>query len=271
VARYLDLESPEDRGVLLDMVAALIARIAANPQLTIEFGTVASYSRQDNQALSDTQVSMAGDPADHVIPAINLLPNAPRRGQRVAVAFAPPQQAYVIGSMPDTIVCRAATFRISTDEAWGSLERHPLVAPVETSELNPVCGFELVDSDDDDELDSIVIPESGTYVVSAGVSVNGPEGVFLANGVEIALDIIVGTETVAFASDRMDSGSHASASLNTAARVFYAERGQTVYVSGGSSSVDTSEVIFPESSFVSIWQLCCDYEPAVAVEEGDPE
>lgn len=264
----LDIENPEDRALLVQLVREAMAKDQReNPTTSIEFGTVVGLAAQPEQVLAEVLVKMSGDPEGTSIPATNVLPVAPHRGDRVMVLFPPPQGAYIVGSVDDQVTCRAATFYMGQAD-WGATDRQPLAGSSFSDALMPICGFELNDTDSPD---AIVLPAKGVYGACAAVQLIGPAGGSIPNGAHLKLELEIGGEEIAIAEDRMDSGSHATATLSTAVRFFFGERGETVFVTGTGSSVTTCTVNDPGVSFITIWQICCDFEPEFIPEIGGPE
>lgn len=257
VAHFLDLDDPDDRSVLLSVVSELMDKQQRErPGISFEFGTVTSHGAQAEQALSQTLLRMAGDPENHNVPAVTLLPNTPARGARVGVLHVPPHGRFVIGTTAPTLPCGAAKFPMRTGITWGSVTPHALGGL--TVEGSVICtGYDLNDSQD-----GVALTE-GLHLVSAGAQIVGS----LVAGDQINLEIQhEGTSVAADGLTVPLDNPDGVVWMNTQAVLIDADDGDEVTIVGGVTG--TTNAVIVEPSNITVWRVCCD-DPQLG--EGPPE
>lgn len=292
MTRFLDLDSADDRQVLTSLVRQMLDKAAAEqPGVDLEFGTVTAHGTNPDQAFAETQVQLPGAGEDEQTPVVNLLPGRPLEGDRVGVLRVPPFGLYAIGTMNErSAICGAAqgTFWDPLSLGWTGYDRVPMHEYDQDGQWNLGkgtigCGFELVDGDGDDHVDSWQLPVDGVYLASACVAIGG--GGFFSVGDYIGIDMRVsfpddsshslGTDFYLCCLDNPASPSDPNSSLervwlNVAAQAFYAPAGSLVYCKSNGPDGDIINDITDGSYGLTVVPLCCDFVPQEPLEDTTP-
>lgn len=260
MSRFLDLDSPQDRETLAQMIAAGVAKAAAElPIPRAEFATVTGYGKVSAQALPTVLVALAGDPAGTQRECTNLLPSIPEPGDRVWVVFMPPSGIYILGSQQTrTAPCAVGNFVFTG--VWGAEDRQPMLA-LDESTNSLGCGFDLVDGDDSGNLNTLIFPWAGIYAVSFGALVGALNDADFVTGSANHLDSASFEQVVTY-DEELVAGT-VSAALNGRAALVYAEQGDQLYMVASSTNVAATPSA--DSSSLSVWALCCDYVPGTVI------
>lgn len=249
----LDMDSPEDRAVLVSLVTSALAKDRS--RVVHQFATVVGYSKAPTQTLPVAVIHLDGDPQDVARQAVNLLPTPPGVGDRVRVEFDPPSGINIIGTVDDRAAgCYLANFEFDATVGWGAETRQPLLGTDDdTHTLN--CGFELIDGNTSGSLNTLVVPTDGIYLVSAGVLLTSAHTgqddyeMYVEAGATkvVTFDVASVPDTVT------------TISLQARARPIYANAGDELHVEGAASETATIEGDY--GAGLSVWAVCCDYVP----------
>lgn len=283
MTRFLDLDSADDRQVLTSLVRQMLDKAAAEqPGVDLEFGTVTAHGTNPDQAFAETQVQLPGAGEDEQTPVVNLLPGRPLEGDRVGVLRVPPFGLYAIGTMNErSAICGAAqgTFWDPLSLGWTGYDRVPMHEYDQDGQWNLGkgtigCGFELVDGDGDDHVDSWQIPVDGVYMASALVVIN--HGAVVAYDY-LGIDMRVSYPDESSRSLGMDhelfccEGSGIERTwLNVAGQVFYAPAGSQVYCKSDGFLGGVINDIDEGSYGLAVIPLCCDFVPQEPLEDTTP-